>query len=50
MNTPYLISQNTRWLLDKAQVAARYIESWAKSNAYKAYRFEKDPNDSFDIE
>jgi hypothetical protein len=35
MNTPYLISQNTRWLLDKAQVAARYIESWARSNAYK---------------
>lgn len=35
MNTPYVISENTRWLLDKAQVAARYIESWAKASAYK---------------
>lgn len=34
MKIPYVVSENVRWLLDKTQVAARYIESRAKLSAY----------------
>jgi len=34
MKIPYVVAENVRWLLDKTQVATRYIESRAKSNAY----------------